>query len=110
MRVFVFFECTHQSVFVRQVVGEFELVEGDDLLHPLLAGVGAVRVDVHPLGHLGVGLPGHDPPAEIKRDVRMWAYSNNASGLINYLKREQFLPCRIRYRGGLLLPTKTTFK
>ena len=97
-------------MFVGYVVCEFQFMEADNFLHPLLPSGRTVRVDVHPLGHLGVGLPGHDPPAEIKRDVRMWAYSNNASGLINYLKREQFLPCRIRYRGGLLLPTKTTFK
>ena len=53
-------------MLVRQVVGQLELVEGDDLLHPLLAGGRAVGVDVHPLGHLGVRLAGHDPPTEKK--------------------------------------------
>lgn len=53
---------THKSVFVADVVGELQLVEGDDLLHPLLAGGGRVRVDVHPLRHLGVRLAGHHPP------------------------------------------------
>ncbi len=54
---------THQSVLVRDVVGELELVEGDDLLHPLLAGGRAVRVDVHALGHLRVRLACHHPAA-----------------------------------------------
>ena len=58
---------TYQSMFIRDVVCEFEFVEGDDLLHPLLPGGGTVGVDVHPLGHLGVRLPGHDPPAAHKK-------------------------------------------
>ena len=49
-------------MLVRQVVGQLQLVEGDHLLHPLLSSCGAVRVDVHPLRHLGVRLPSHDPP------------------------------------------------
>ena len=56
---------TYQSMFIRYIVGELEFMEGDDLLHPLLPGGGAVRVDVHPLRHLGVRLPGHYPSAEI---------------------------------------------
>ena len=55
---------THQAVLVGDVVGQLELVEGDHLLHPLLPRGRAVRVDVHPLWHLGVRLPGNDPPTE----------------------------------------------
>ena len=51
-------------MLVRKVVGELEFMEGDDLLHPLLPGGGAVRVDVHPLRHLSIGLSGHYPSAE----------------------------------------------
>ena len=60
---------THKAVLVRDVVGELELVEGDDLLHPLLAGGRAVRVDVHTLGHLRVSLACHHPPAR-KREKK----------------------------------------
>ena len=55
---------THQAVLVGDVVGQLELVEGDHLLHPLLPGGRTVGVDVHPLWHLGVRLPGNDPPTE----------------------------------------------
>ena len=51
-------------MLVGDVVGELELVEGDDLLHPLLPRRRAVRVDVHALRHLRVGLARHHPPAE----------------------------------------------
>ena len=57
---------TYQAMLVGEVVGELELVEGDDLLHPLLPGGGTVRVDVHPLGHLRVRLPRHHPFAADK--------------------------------------------
>ena len=50
-------------MLVRDVVGQLELVEGDDLLHPLLAGGRAVRVDVHALRHLRVRLACHHPAA-----------------------------------------------
>ena len=53
-------------MLVGQVVGELELVEGDNLLHPLLAGGRTVRMDVHPLGHLGVRLARHNPPAVVE--------------------------------------------
>ena len=39
-------------------------MEADNFLHPLLPSGGTVRVDVHPLGHLGVRLACHDPSAE----------------------------------------------
>jgi hypothetical protein len=48
-------------VLVRDIICKFEFVEGDDLLHPLLPGGGAVGVDVHALGHLRVGLAGDHP-------------------------------------------------
>ena len=41
-------------------------MEAYDLLHPLLPRCRAVGMDVHPLGHLRVGLPGNDPPAVVK--------------------------------------------
>ena len=50
-------------MLVRQVVGQLELVEGDHLLHPLLPCRRAVRVDVHALWHLRVGLARDDPLA-----------------------------------------------
>ena len=58
--------CTYKAMLVREVIGELELVEGDNLLHPLLPTGRTVRVDVHPLRHLGVRLPCHDPPTKIK--------------------------------------------
>lgn len=48
-------------MFVRDVVGQLEFMESNRLGHPLLAGGRAVRVDIHPLGHLGVGLARHHP-------------------------------------------------
>jgi len=51
-------------VFVGDVVGEFELVERDRFAHPLFTGGRRVRMDVHALGHLGVGLAG-DHPARV---------------------------------------------
>ena len=50
-------------MLVGDVVSELELVEGDDLLHPLLPRRRAVRVDVHALWHLRVGLSRDDPLA-----------------------------------------------
>lgn len=48
-------------MLVRDVIGEFELVERDCLLHPLLSSAGRVRVNVHSLGHLRVGFTGNHP-------------------------------------------------
>ena len=53
-------------MFITQVVGEFQFVETDNFLHPLLPGGGTVGVDVHPLGHLGVRLARHHPPAAVE--------------------------------------------
>ena len=48
-------------MLVGDVVGELELVKGDDLAHPLLAGRRRVRVDVHAFRHLRIRLAGHHP-------------------------------------------------
>ena len=53
-------------MLVRDVVCKFQLMERDDLLHPLFPGGWTVRVDVHALGHLGIGLSGDDPPAVVE--------------------------------------------
>ncbi|TNN76352.1 hypothetical protein EYF80_013431 [Liparis tanakae] len=53
--------CTHMAVVVQQVVGEFEFIEGDDLLHPLGAFGRRVRVVVHPARRGGVSFTGHQP-------------------------------------------------
>lgn len=53
-------------MFVGNVVGEFELVEGDWFGHPLLPGGRTVRVDVHALGHLRVCFPRHHPARVVK--------------------------------------------
>ena len=57
---------TYEAVLVRDVVGQFEFVEGDDFLHPLLARRRTVRMDVHPLRHLGIRFAGHHPAAAIE--------------------------------------------
>lgn len=53
-------------MFVRDVVGQFEFVEGYRLGHPLLARGRAVRVDVHPFGHLRVGFARHHPAGVVE--------------------------------------------
>lgn len=58
--------CTYKSVFVRDVVGQLEFMESNRLGHPLLAGGRAVRVDIHPLGHLRVGLARHHPAGVVE--------------------------------------------
>ena len=57
---------TYQAVLVREVVGELELVEGDDLLHPLLPGGRTVRMDVHALWHFRVRFARYNPPAVVE--------------------------------------------
>ena len=49
------------SVLVQVVVGEFQFVECDWLLHPVRPRGGRVRVDVEASGHVGLGLAGHHP-------------------------------------------------
>ena len=53
-------------MFIGYIVGEFKFMEGDGLVHPLLPGGGAVGVDVHPLRHLRVRLPRHNPGAVVE--------------------------------------------
>ena len=48
-------------MLVRDVVRQLELVKGDHFLHPLFAGVGAVRVDVHSFRHLRIRFAGNYP-------------------------------------------------
>lgn len=52
---------THKSVLITNVVRQFQLVERDDFLHPLLARRRRVGVDVHALGHFRIGLARHHP-------------------------------------------------
>lgn len=65
---------THKSVFVRDVVGQFQLVKRHHSGHPVLSGGRAVRVNVHALGQLRVGFSCHGParlmklvPAAVRR-------------------------------------------
>lgn len=50
---------TYVSERVQVVVGQFELLEGDQLPHPVRAGGGRVRVHVESAGHGRLCLPGH---------------------------------------------------
>ena len=62
---------TYKSVLVGDVVGELELVEAHELLHPRLPRARRVRVDVHALGHFRIRFAGHQPPAaNTRRDIR----------------------------------------
>lgn len=53
-------------MLVGDVVCQLELVEVHHFRHPLFTRGGAVRVDVHPLWHLGVGLPRHHPAGVVE--------------------------------------------
>lgn len=57
---------TYIAILVRDVVGQFELVETDHLLHPLLTRARGVRMDVTSPGHLRVGFAGHCPLAVVE--------------------------------------------
>lgn len=52
---------THVAVVVQQVVGEFEFIKGDDLLHPLGAFGRGVRVIVDSARRGGVSFTGNQP-------------------------------------------------
>ena len=54
------------AVLIQLIVGELELVEGDDLLHPLGALGGGVRVDVDAGRGVGVSLARHHPAARVE--------------------------------------------
>lgn len=43
------------SVLVKSIVGQFELEERHGLFHPVAAGSWRVRVQVGPVGRLGLG-------------------------------------------------------
>ena len=62
---------TYEAVLVGNVVGQLELVERDDFLHPLLASRRTVRVDVHPLGHLRIGFASHHPSTKSKKNTEL---------------------------------------
>lgn len=46
---------------VQVVVGQLQLLEGDELPHPVRPRGRRVRVNVEPPGHGGLGLAGHGP-------------------------------------------------
>ena len=52
---------TYVSERVQVVVGQFQLLEGHELPHPVRARRRRVRVHVQPPGHGGLGLPRHRP-------------------------------------------------
>ena len=54
-------ELTDLAVLVQLVVGQLDLLEGDDLLPQLLPRVGRVGVLVEPVGRGRVGLARHQP-------------------------------------------------
>ena len=55
---------TYVSERVQVVVGQFQLLEGDELPHPVRARGWRVRVHVEPPGHGGLCLPGHGPGSQ----------------------------------------------
>ncbi len=52
---------TYLAVLVHLVVGELDLLEGDDLLPKLIARVRRIGVDVESMGRGRIRLPGHQP-------------------------------------------------
>jgi len=56
----------YKSVFVGYVVGEFEFVERDGLVHPVFAGGRGVWVNVHASRHLRVRLACNHPPRVVE--------------------------------------------
>lgn len=50
---------TYMPVVIQQIVGQFELIEGNDLLHPLRPFGRGVRVVMDSPGGGGVGFAGH---------------------------------------------------
>lgn len=53
-------------VVIQQIVGQFELIEGNDLLHPLRPFGRGVRVVMDPPGGGGVGFAGHQPGGAVE--------------------------------------------
>lgn len=58
------------AVVVHLVVGELELVEGDDLLHPLGPGGRAVGMDVYPRWGHWIGFARDHPAGTEVEDVK----------------------------------------
>lgn len=57
---------TYKSMFVRNVVGEFQFVESDNFGHPLFPSSRAVWVNVHSLRHFRISLSCYHPPGIVK--------------------------------------------
>ena len=57
---------TYQSLLIGDIVGQFKLVKRNSFIHPLFACGWTVGVDVHPFGHLRIGLASHHPLAVVK--------------------------------------------
>lgn len=55
-----------KAVLVRDVIGQFQLMEGDHFLHPLFPRAWGVGVDIHSFGHFWVGFSCHHPAAVVK--------------------------------------------
>lgn len=55
---------TYVSERVQVVVGQFQLLEGDELPHPVRSGSGRVRVNVESAGHGRLCLPGYRPATQ----------------------------------------------
>lgn len=53
-------------VVIQQIIGQFELIEGNDLLHPLRPFRRGVGVVVHPPGGGRVGFAGHQPGGAVE--------------------------------------------
>lgn len=52
--------------FVEEIVGQLQLIEGDDLLHPLDAFGWRVWMDVNTSRHLRIGLSSNDPAGVVE--------------------------------------------
>lgn len=57
---------TYVPIVVELIVGEFQLIEGDRLLHPVSSARGAVRVYVNPRGRNRIGSAGNHPSAAVE--------------------------------------------
>lgn len=55
---------TYVSERVQVVVGQFQLLEGDELPHPMSPRGGRVRVNVESPGHGRLCLPSHRPDTQ----------------------------------------------
>ena len=57
---------TYMAILIQLIVGELQLVKGDDLLHPLSTLGRGVRVDMDPWRTVGVCLARHHPAARVE--------------------------------------------